>query len=69
MQFNSLSIINFFLKSECIYLEYLDLRLSQKNYHQIQNMINDYERGKRCLTPDMAKRIAETLNIKVERIS
>jgi ribosome-binding protein aMBF1 (putative translation factor) len=34
-----------------------------------QNMINDYERGKRRLSPDMAKRIAETLNIKVERIS
>jgi len=34
-----------------------------------QNMISDYERGKRRLTPDMAKRIAETLNIKVERIS
>jgi len=34
-----------------------------------QNMISDYERGKRRLTPDMAKRIAETLKIKVERIS
>ena len=34
-----------------------------------QNMISDYERGKRRLTSDMAKRIAETLNIKVERIS
>jgi len=34
-----------------------------------QNMISDYERGKRRLTPDMAKRIAETLNIKVERLS
>ncbi len=34
-----------------------------------QNMISDYERGKRRLSPDMAKRIAETLNIKVERIS
>jgi len=34
-----------------------------------QNMISDYERGKRRLTPDMAKRIAETLSIKVERIS
>ncbi len=34
-----------------------------------QNMISDYERGKRRLTPDMARRIAETLNIKVERIS
>nr|NJM00979.1 helix-turn-helix transcriptional regulator [Desulfobacula sp.] len=34
-----------------------------------QNMISDYERGKRRLTPDMAKRIAETLGIKVERIS
>ena len=34
-----------------------------------QNMISDYERGKRRLTSDMAKRIAETLKIKVERIS
>jgi len=34
-----------------------------------QNMISDYERGKRRLSPDMAKRIAETLKIKVERIS
>jgi len=34
-----------------------------------QNMISDYERGKRRLTPDMAKRMAETLSIKVERIS
>jgi len=34
-----------------------------------QNMISDYERGKRRLTPDMAKRIAKTLKIKVERIS
>jgi len=34
-----------------------------------QNMISDYERGKRRLTPDMAKRIAEALKIKVERIS
>ena len=34
-----------------------------------QNMISDYERGKRRLTPAMAKRIAGILNIKVERIS
>ncbi len=34
-----------------------------------QNMISDYERGKRRLTPAMAKRIAAILNIKVERIS
>jgi ribosome-binding protein aMBF1 (putative translation factor) len=34
-----------------------------------QNMISDYERGKRRLTPAMANRIAKTLNIKVERIS
>jgi ribosome-binding protein aMBF1 (putative translation factor) len=34
-----------------------------------QNMISDYERGKRRLTSAMAKRIAEILNIKVERIS
>ena len=34
-----------------------------------QNMISDYERGKRRLTPAMAKRIVKILNIKVERIS
>jgi len=34
-----------------------------------QNMISDYERGKRRLTPEMAKRIAQTLEIKIERIS
>jgi len=34
-----------------------------------QNMISDYERGKRRLTADMAERIAETLNVKVERFS
>lgn len=34
-----------------------------------QNMISDYERGKRRLTPAMAERIAGILNIKVERIS
>ena len=34
-----------------------------------QNMISDYERGKRRLSPAMAKRIAEILNINVERIS
>ncbi len=34
-----------------------------------QNMISDYERGKRRLIPDMANRIAEALNIKVARIS
>jgi len=34
-----------------------------------QNMISDYERGKRRLTPAMAKRIAGILNIKIERIS
>ncbi len=34
-----------------------------------QNMISDYERGKRKLSPAMAKRIAEILGIKVERIS
>ncbi|WP_425484225.1 helix-turn-helix domain-containing protein [Desulfobacter latus] len=33
------------------------------------NLISDYERGKRRLTPDMAKRIAESLNINVERLS
>ena len=34
-----------------------------------QNMISDYERGKRRLSPAMAKRIAEILNIKVDRIA
>ena len=34
-----------------------------------QNMISDYERGKRKLSPAMAKRIAEILHLKVERIS
>jgi len=32
-------------------------------------MISDYERGKRRLSPAMAKRIAKILKIKVERIS
>ncbi len=40
--------------------EKLDLR---------QNMISDYERGKRKLSTDMAKRIAKILDIKIERIS
>jgi DNA-binding XRE family transcriptional regulator len=34
-----------------------------------QNMISDYERGKRRLSLSMAKRIAKTLKIKVDRIS
>jgi ribosome-binding protein aMBF1 (putative translation factor) len=34
-----------------------------------QNMISDYERGKRRLSPSMAKRIATILHIKVDRIS
>ncbi|MBW1791213.1 MAG: helix-turn-helix transcriptional regulator [Deltaproteobacteria bacterium] len=34
-----------------------------------QNMISDYERGKRRLSPAMAKRIATILNIKIDRIS
>ena len=34
-----------------------------------QNMISDYERGKRRLSPAMAKRIAKILHIKVDRIS
>ena len=34
-----------------------------------QNMISDYERGKRRLSHEMAERIAHTLKIKVERIS
>jgi len=34
-----------------------------------QNMISDYERGKRRLSSSMAKRIAKILHIKVDRIS
>ena len=34
-----------------------------------QNMISDYERGKRRLSPSMAKRISKILQIKVDRIS
>jgi DNA-binding XRE family transcriptional regulator len=34
-----------------------------------QNMISDYERGKRRLSPAMAKRISTILNIKIYRIS
>lgn len=34
-----------------------------------QNMISDYERGKRRLSPTMAKRIAKILRIKVDKIS
>jgi len=32
-------------------------------------MISDYERGKRRLSPEMAARIAEILDIKADRIS
>jgi ribosome-binding protein aMBF1 (putative translation factor) len=34
-----------------------------------QNMISDYERGKRRLSPAMAERIAEILQISADRIS
>ncbi len=34
-----------------------------------QNMVSDYERGRRKLSPAMAKRIAEILHVKVDRIS
>ncbi len=34
-----------------------------------QNMISDYERGKRKLSPSMAKRLAKILQIKVDRLS
>jgi len=34
-----------------------------------QNMISDYERGRRRLSLQMAKRIAKILNIKVERLT
>ena len=34
-----------------------------------QNMISDYEKGKRRLSPSMAQRLAKILNIKVDRLS
>ena len=34
-----------------------------------QNMVSDYERGKRRLSPSMAKRFAKVLKINVDRIS
>ena len=34
-----------------------------------QNMISDYERGRRRLSLPMAKRIAKILNVKVDRLS
>jgi len=34
-----------------------------------QNIISDYERGRRRLTLPMAKRIAKILNVKVDRLS
>jgi len=34
-----------------------------------QNMISDFERGKRRLSPAMAKRLAKTLHIDVNRIA
>jgi len=34
-----------------------------------QNMISDYERGKRRLSQDMDKRIAKILNVKVDRLT
>ena len=34
-----------------------------------QNMVSDYERGKHRLSPAMAKRVAKSLKIKVDRIS
>ena len=34
-----------------------------------QNMISDYERGKRRLSPSMAERLAKILNLKVNRLS
>lgn len=33
-----------------------------------QNMISEYERGKRRLSPAMAKRMAEILHLKAERL-
>ena len=34
-----------------------------------QNMISDYERGKRRLSPSMAERLAKILNLKLNRLS
>jgi ribosome-binding protein aMBF1 (putative translation factor) len=34
-----------------------------------QNMVSDYERGKRRLSPSMANRLAKELKINVDRIS
>lgn len=34
-----------------------------------QNMISDYERGKRRISPSMAERVAKALNIKFDRLS
>lgn len=34
-----------------------------------QNMISDYERGKRRLSRSMAERLAKSLNIKADRLS
>ena len=34
-----------------------------------QNMVSDYERGKRRLSPSMAKRFAKALQINIDRIS
>ena len=34
-----------------------------------QNMVSDYERGKRRLSPSMAKRFAKVLKINIDRIS
>ena len=34
-----------------------------------QNMLSDYERGKRRLSPSMANRLAKALKINVDRIS
>ena len=34
-----------------------------------QNMISDYERGKRRLSPSMADRLAKILSLKVNRLS
>jgi len=34
-----------------------------------QNMISDYERGKRRISRSMAERLAKSLGIKVDRLS
>ena len=40
-----------------------------KKMHIRQNMISDYERGRRRIAADMSKRLAKALQIKVDRLT